>query len=61
MDILPSLAPADNFIWNWAKLALISIITTPTPTLHIDSATHPPTRESTKPNLDPAYYRQLWL
>ena len=46
--LLPSLAPAGNFIWNWAKLALVLINTTPT-------------RESTKPNLDPAYYRQLWL
>ena len=47
---IAKLSSSWQFHWNWAKLALVSTITTPTPT---------PTRESTKPNLDWAWNRQI--
>ena len=49
---IAKLSSSWKFHWNWAKLALISINTT---------HQHPPTptRESTKPNLDWAWNRQI--
>ena len=48
--LIAELSSSWQFHWNWAKLALVSTITT---------HPHPPTRESTKPNLDWAWNRQI--